>query len=214
MVKSVLFMKHFQHLKFTAMKTIINQLLEALRERVTQNLKLLRENELEIRKILAEPLSNQRTHNLNNRSDLSKKILAENADFLNMQNIIITFLNKYKTAPEYKEDLHSLSDFENQVRSKYQDINNQLNKINETIKNSKELNNNSQNESQSTPQKTVTLSDEQIQDSIFRLTVNGEMEFNSSHPYFNDEVFLDDLLNYHSLREEYEICARLVKAKK
>jgi hypothetical protein len=195
------------------MKTTINQLLEELRERVERNISLLRENEAHIRKILAEPLSNQRSENLKTRSDLSKTILAENSDFLLMQNTIIAFQNKYKNPIEYKETLNSINDFESQVRNKFQEINNQISKINEIGISRNELNENSQKEDQPIQQKNSALSEEQIQDSIFRLTVKGEMAFNRDHPYFNDETFFDELLSYHTLREEYEICNNLVRLK-
>lgn len=44
----------------------------------------------------------------------------------------------------------------------------------------------------------------------FDLTVSGEIGFDSHHPYFNDEDFLNDLLSYFISVENYEMCSRLV----
>ncbi len=48
----------------------------------------------------------------------------------------------------------------------------------------------------------------------FDLTVGGSVEFNKQHPYFNDESFLNDLLEYFTETEEYEKCSLLVNLKK
>ncbi len=51
-------------------------------------------------------------------------------------------------------------------------------------------------------------------DDYFDLTVSGAVEFNKQHPYFNDEVFLNDLLEYFTESEEYEKCSLLINLKK
>ncbi len=48
----------------------------------------------------------------------------------------------------------------------------------------------------------------------FKLTVDGVIEFNKYHPYYNDEKFLNDLLKYHTQNENYEVCSMIVKHKK
>ncbi|MDX9768833.1 MAG: hypothetical protein RBT19_00605, partial [Tenuifilaceae bacterium] len=83
------------------MIALMNQLLESLRQRVTDNLATIRANEKEIRKILNEPLSNQRSYNLTNRQSVSKRILSENAENLKIQNMIVAFMRTYKDIPEY-----------------------------------------------------------------------------------------------------------------
>lgn len=47
----------------------------------------------------------------------------------------------------------------------------------------------------------------------FELTVNGELVFDSQHPYFNDESFLNDLLLHFISLENYEMCAQLKERK-
>ena len=48
----------------------------------------------------------------------------------------------------------------------------------------------------------------------FDLTINGAIEFNNQHPYFKDETFLNDLLEYFTETEEYEKCSSLISLKK
>lgn len=48
---------------------------------------------------------------------------------------------------------------------------------------------------------------------FFKLTVNGEIPFNEYHPKFNDEKFVENLLNFHIQNEDYEECGRIQKIK-
>jgi len=48
----------------------------------------------------------------------------------------------------------------------------------------------------------------------FDLTINGAVEFDKQHPYFNDDTFLNDLLTYFTETEEYEKCSLLINLKK
>ena len=48
----------------------------------------------------------------------------------------------------------------------------------------------------------------------FELTVNKSIEYNNLHPYFNDEEFSKELMNYFIKIEDYEMCARLSELKK
>ncbi len=197
------------------MKTIMNQLLDALRERVTQNLATIRQNEAELRKILAEPLSNQRTYNLTNRHKVSKEILLENKENIEIQNKIVAFLSSHKDIPEYSQDLLSLANFESSLREKTEqgsDTSNEKKKANMEIE--KGLGTESSDKiSENTTAQTnsLTVANGQLADSIFKLTTNGDLAFNRAHPRFNDEGFYNQLLSYHTQREEYEICAQLKK---
>jgi hypothetical protein len=51
-------------------------------------------------------------------------------------------------------------------------------------------------------------------DDYFDLTINGAVEFDKQHPYFNDGIFLNDLLEYFTETEEYEKCSLLINLKK
>lgn len=199
------------------MKTILNNLLELLRGRVMKNIAIIRVNEQEIRSILKEPLSNQRTHNLNNRYALSKQILAENKENLEIQNKIVAFINNYKDNPEFTEHLYALNHFEEEVRqlqSKYIEPKNQNNEIFEKTDNHSEIEPKEETKQNKNSQlQNPSDSENKIDDSIFGLTVKGKLIFNKAHSRFNDVNFYNRLLNYHIEREEYEICAEIVKAK-
>ena len=41
------------------------------------------------------------------------------------------------------------------------------------------------------------------------LTINGAMDFDKHHPYFNDKDFFNELLSYFSEIEDYEMCSKL-----
>ena len=95
---------------------ILNNLLNALRERVVQNLAMVRKNETEIRRILTEPLSAQRSHNLNNRYEVSKRILMENSENMAIQKKIVEFISKHRKNSNYEEELISLNNFEEEAK--------------------------------------------------------------------------------------------------
>ncbi|MFP4620231.1 MAG: hypothetical protein ACLFM7_02900 [Bacteroidales bacterium] len=42
------------------------------------------------------------------------------------------------------------------------------------------------------------------------LTISGEIPFNEDHPFYHDEKFFNDLLNYYQKREDYETCNSLL----
>ena len=48
---------------------------------------------------------------------------------------------------------------------------------------------------------------------FFKETIEGRMEFDKSHPLFNDEVFLEKILNYFMQNENYEMCEHIKKTK-
>mgnify|MGYP006291238081 len=51
------------------------------------------------------------------------------------------------------------------------------------------------------------------QEEYFELTINGEIKFDPSHPFFNDDQFFNDLLNYYKSIEDYETCGFLIDKK-
>ena len=50
-------------------------------------------------------------------------------------------------------------------------------------------------------------------DEYFDLTINGEIRFNKKHPYFEDDDFFNDLLEYYKSIEDYETCGFLLDMK-
>ena len=47
----------------------------------------------------------------------------------------------------------------------------------------------------------------------FKLTIGNDIEFDSTHPYFNDKDFFDELFTYFEQSENYEMCAHLLRHK-
>jgi hypothetical protein len=48
----------------------------------------------------------------------------------------------------------------------------------------------------------------------FQLTIENDISFDTSHPFYNDSAFLNDLLEYYQNIENYEMCASLLLQKK
>jgi len=47
------------------------------------------------------------------------------------------------------------------------------------------------------------------QEEIFDLTVKGVVEFDETHPLYDNVAFIDELMTYYRENEEYEKCQRL-----
>ncbi|HNV82328.1 MAG: hypothetical protein WBI34_12165 [Tenuifilaceae bacterium] len=206
---------------------ILNNLLNALRERVVQNLAMVRKNETEIRRILTEPLSAQRSHNLNNRYEVSKRILMENSENMAIQKKIVEFISKHRKNSNYEEELISLNNFEEEAKQiQHNMTESKPNEVDQDYKSEtpapgivpNEMENEKwfqMNEHLSPDQSpTQNRAFEKLANSLFILTAKGAIAFNRFHPHFNDDNFFEDLLNYHIEREEYEICAMLLKSRK
>lgn len=148
------------------MKELLQNTIEQLRSHVMKNLEMVRENENEIREMLQEPVSVVRASLLSEKYEYSKKVLAENNDFINLQLSIINFIYKYKHIWEQEKELAVTSEIEN-----------------------------------------VHLSREEC----FQLTIDSKMSFGPNHPFFNDENFFHNLLDFFQEQEDYEKCDELVK---
>lgn len=151
------------------MKEILQSTIEQLRIHVMKNLELVRENEREIKDMLKEPVSPSRAQILSEKYDYSKKVLAENNDFINLQLSIINFIYKYKCVWDQEKELAVVSGIQ-----------------------------------------MTSLS----RDECFQLTIDSKLQFGPDHPFFNDENFFDNLLEFFKEREDYEKCDALVKLKK
>ena len=71
-------------------------LVNMLKESVSNNLHIIKQNELQIRSILQQPISAERSSLLAEKFNLNKKLLEENHDSLNLELQIINYLNKYR----------------------------------------------------------------------------------------------------------------------
>lgn len=152
------------------MKDLLQNTIEQLRSHVMKNLELVRENEKEIKEMLEEPVSATRARALSDKYEYSKKILAENNDFINLQLSIINFIYKYKSVWGQETVMAVVEE--------------------------------------------VKAQQEISRDECFELTVESKMEFDSRHPYFDDDSFFNQMLEFFQQEEDYERCDALVKMRR
>jgi hypothetical protein len=62
-------------------------------------------------------------------------------------------------------------------------------------------------------QSSVKHNNSLSRDDYFRMTIDKDISFDDSHPYFKDKEFVNDLLFYFQQTENYEMCAALLKYK-
>lgn len=86
------------------MRTILQNAVELLKKRVKENLETINHNQSEIRQLLNQPLSPERTYYIDKHYDINKVLLSENNDFINLQLTILNFLDKYKDSPIMEDD--------------------------------------------------------------------------------------------------------------
>lgn len=149
-----------------------------LKQRVRFNLDIIHQYELEVKEILKEPVSEDRSEKLSHRFLFSKKILNENADAIKLQKEIMNYLENYH---------NDIVDF-SQMAESNSDTKNSVEQENEIVEISK--------------------------DDYFNLTVSGEIIFDTHHPYFSDESFINELLSYFISIENYEMCSQLIELDK
>lgn len=186
---------------------LMSQLLEALRERVVENLKNVHTNEAQIRLILNEPLSSERKQKLDERYELSKRILRENEGNLQIQNLIVNFISKYRKVSDFNQEVEKL----NTVQKMMGDAKEGRFNLNVNKTDNRDSEAFLKHENAKEEQEEVAESAAENQNKILKLTIAGKLQYNSNHPMFGNDVFFNKLLNYYIQREEYEICAELVK---
>jgi hypothetical protein len=81
------------------MKALIQHTIELLKRRVKENLDTINHNQTEIRQLLKQPLSAERTYHIEKHYDINKVLINENNDFINLQVSLLKFLEKYKDSP-------------------------------------------------------------------------------------------------------------------
>jgi hypothetical protein len=77
------------------MKEIVLKTIESLKDKVRANLLEIQNNQKEIRNLLKQAPSQERTDNLEERYTLNRVLLAENNDFINVQLTLTNFIEKY-----------------------------------------------------------------------------------------------------------------------
>jgi hypothetical protein len=86
------------------MKDMIKNTIDMLREKVKENLTQIQNNQKEIRTLLKQENSLERTEKLDQRYAINKALLSENNDFINVQLTLTNFLEKYDETEILKEE--------------------------------------------------------------------------------------------------------------
>jgi hypothetical protein len=90
------------------MKDLLRQLLEEMKDKVLENLKEVKENETDIRKLLMNPDSFERAFNLQLKYKYNRKLLNENIDYLDVQHKVVNLISKYSQSELMKTPLETL----------------------------------------------------------------------------------------------------------
>lgn len=86
---------------------MLNQLrktVEELKSRVQSNLDIIHKNERVVKKLLDEPVSNERSRKLEIKYQENKKLLKENNDAIKLQLQLSKFIDTYKNELEATEE--------------------------------------------------------------------------------------------------------------
>lgn len=86
------------------MKALILRTIELLKKRVKDNLDTINYNQAEIRQLLNQPLSAERTYHIEKHYDINKGLINENNDFINLRVSLLNFMEKYKDSPILDEE--------------------------------------------------------------------------------------------------------------
>lgn len=97
------------------MKDLFQKAIEELKMRVKENLDVINKNQEEIKGLLKQPSSPERTEQFEKFYEVNKNLLAQNNDYINIQLTLINFLEKYKGTAVLDEkesiiDVFSISD--------------------------------------------------------------------------------------------------------
>lgn len=179
------------------MKELLRKTIDILKKRVQYNLKIINNNEKNVKDILKEPVSSDRSERLDEKFGINKKILEENNDSLKIQLSIIKFLEKYsKQLDEFAEILDQIDE-----------------KIEEHKTETKEKEENSIQDENTDDIENYEIK-EVTRDDYFELTINESIEYDDQHPYFNDKDFFEKLMGYFTDIEDYEMCTKLIASHK
>ena len=161
-------------------------LVNMLKERINSNLQIIKKRKENIRKILLQPLSDARTKLLKDSFGFNRKLLAENQESLVIELQLIKYIGKHKEVIWTQTQNNQSS-----TQSHKDDIDGFLIEM------------------------ALGKSDNnQIEEvDLLSLTLLGEIPFNASHPRFNDENFIEELLENYKQSENYEMCSLLLKQK-
>ena len=77
------------------MKEMVKKTVDVLKEKVKSNLIEIQNNQKQIRELLKQPVSTDRSAQLEEKYATNKVLLAENNDFINVQLTLSNFMEKY-----------------------------------------------------------------------------------------------------------------------
>jgi hypothetical protein len=81
------------------MKSLIQRIIDLLKKRVRENLETINQNQSTIGGLLKQAFSPERTYQLDKFYTLNNELLKENNDYINLQLVLLKFLEKYKDMP-------------------------------------------------------------------------------------------------------------------
>jgi hypothetical protein len=87
----------------TIMKTPIHLTIELLKQRIKENLDKINHNQAEIRRLLSQPVSVERTSCIDKNYAINKDLLSENNDWINLHRLLLNFLAKYNSSIQKEE---------------------------------------------------------------------------------------------------------------
>ena len=84
------------------MKDMIKRTIELLKDKVKCNLLEIQNNQKEIRSLLNQPVSEERSTELEEKYAINKILLTENNDFINVQLTLTNFYEKYNDSDVFR----------------------------------------------------------------------------------------------------------------
>lgn len=84
---------------------MIKKTIDVLKEKVKSNLLEIQNNQKEIRNLLKQPISAERSTCLEEKYALNKILLAENNDFINVQLTLTNFYEKYSNSDIFVKEV-------------------------------------------------------------------------------------------------------------
>lgn len=161
---------------------ILKDTIDVLRIRFKSNLELIKESNKDVKDIIKnEKSENQRGYNISNRHHLSKKIILENKDNLELQNNILNFISNYRNNTQFKEHLYEIKKWERSLL--------------ETDINNEKMLDNIQNNNGELDCNNLEIYKEKLNDIIY-----GKDTFNDKYPCFKNNDFFNDVLSYYNRR--------------
>lgn len=104
------------------MKAYLKKSIVALKEHIKNNLDKIRFNEKEIKEILKEPVSNDRSTRLTEKFNINKNLINENNEAINLQKAMMQYMDNYLNHITISEEL----DFNEAGKNKSMKVNTKI----------------------------------------------------------------------------------------